>query len=157
MPAERQKPQEIHMRFIVTARPTESTAPADPNAPFNEELFMAYMKFNEELFKAGVLVASEGLNPGAGGASVVVKKGRRVVNDGPFAESKELVGGFYILEVPTLDDAIEWMLRAPSGMGFDDALDIRPLTGGGDLPPFIVDLIGKAAPEWSVSFLKDRK
>ncbi len=145
------------MRFIVTARPADNTPAPDPNAPFDEALFMAYMKFNEELFKAGVLVASEGLNPAGGGASVVVRKGRRVVHDGPFAESKELVGGFYILEVPTLEDAVSWMLRAPSGMGFDDVYDIRPLTGAGDLPPFIVDLIGKAAPEWSAGFLKDRK
>jgi hypothetical protein len=145
------------MRFIVTARPADNTAAPDPNAPFNEELFTAYMKFNEDLFKAGVLVASEGLNPGGGGASVVLKKGRRAVHDGPFAESKELVGGFYILEVPTLQDAIDWMLKAPSGMGFDDVYDIRPLTGAGDLPPFVVDLIAKAAPEWSASFLQGRK
>lgn len=147
---------ETLMRFIVTARPSENTPAPDPNAPFNEELFMAYMKFNEELFKAGVLVASEGLNPGGGGASVVVKKGRRVLHDGPFAESKELVGGFYVLEVPTLQDAIDWMLKAPSGMGFDDVYDIRPLTGAGDLPQFIRELIAQAAPEWSAAFLADR-
>lgn len=144
------------MRFIVTARPAEHTAPRDTNALFDEALFMAYMKFNEDLFKAGVLVASEGLNPSGGGASVVVKNGKRVVHDGPFAESKELVGGFYILDVPTLQDAIDWMLKAPSGMGFDDVLDIRPLTGAGDLPDFITDLIAQAAPEWSATFLKGR-
>ena len=142
------------MRFIVTARSADNTPAPDPDAPFNEELFRAYMKFNEELFTAGVLVASEGLNPGGGGASVVVQKGRRVLHDGPFAESKELVGGFYILEVPTLEDAVSWMLRAPAGMGFDDVFDIRPLTGAGDLPPFITDLIAQAAPQWSKSFLK---
>jgi hypothetical protein len=145
------------MRFIVTARPSDSTTPRDTDAPFDEALFMAYMKFNEDLFKAGVLVASEGLNPAGGGASVVVKNGKRVVHDGPFAESKELVGGFYVLDVPTLQHAIDWMLRAPSGMGFDDVFDIRPLTGAGDLPGFITDLIAKAAPEWSAAFLKGRE
>jgi hypothetical protein len=144
------------MRFIVTAHSSDSTTPRDPNAPFDEALFMAYMKFNEDLFKAGVLVASEGLNPAGGGASVVVKNGKRVVHDGPFAESKELVGGFYVLDVPTLQDAIDWMLRAPSGMGFDDVFDIRPLTGAGDLPELITDLIAQAAPEWSAAFLKGR-
>ena len=144
------------MRFIVTARPAENTPALDPNAPFNEELFTAYMKFNEALFKAGVLVACEGLNPEGRGASVVVKQGRRVLHDGPFAESKELVGGFYVLEVSALQDAIDWMLKAPSGMGFDDVFDIRPLTGAGDLPPFITDLIARAAPEWSASFLEGR-
>lgn len=78
------------------------------------------------------------------------------VHDGPFAESKELVGGFYILEVPTLQDAIDWMLKAPGGMGFDDVYDIRPLTGAGDLPDFIRDLIAKAAPQWSATFLENR-
>ncbi|HEY0963328.1 MAG TPA: YciI family protein [Pseudomonadales bacterium] len=144
------------MRFIVTARPSDNAFPSDPNAPFDEALFTAYMKFNEELYRAGVLVASEGLNPSGGGASVVVKNGKRAVHDGPFAESKELVGGFYILEVPTLQHAIDWMLKAPSGMGFDDVFDIRPLTGAGDLPDFITDLIAKAAPEWSANFLKER-
>ena len=144
------------MRFIMTARPGENTKPADPNAPLDEKLFFDYMRFNEELHKAGVLVAAEGLNPAGKCARVEVKKGKRTVVDGPFAESKELVGGFYIVDVPSLDVAIEWGLRAPSGMGFDDVLEIRQLTGEDDIPPELLELLKKAAPTWSATFTKSR-
>ena len=140
------------MRFIITAHPGPNTAPADPSAPFDEPLFTAYMKFNEEMYKAGVLVAAEGLNPAGKGAKVEVKGGRRSVVDGPFTESKELVGGFYLIEVASLDEAIEWALRCPTGLGFDDVLEIRQLTGEEDLPPELVDLIKRAAPTWSATF-----
>ena len=123
------------MRFIITAHPGPETAPAaGPEAPFDEQLFTTYMKFNEELHQAGVLVASEGLNPGGKAARVEVRRGRRTVVDGPFAESKELVGGFYVIEVASLDEAVEWAMRCPTGLGFDDVLEIRQLTGEGDIP-----------------------
>jgi hypothetical protein len=140
------------MRFIITTRPGDHSTPHAPDAPFDEALFTAYMKFNEEMHKAGVLVAAEGLNPAGRGARVEVKKGKRTVVDGPFAESKELVGGFYIVEVPSLDDAIAWALRAPTGLGFDDVMEIRPLTSESDLPPEMVELIKNAAPTWSTTF-----
>ena len=142
------------MRFIMTARPGENSTPPNPDAPLDEKLFSDYMRFNEDMHKAGVLVASEGLNPAGKGARIEVKKGKRTVVDGPFAESKELVGGFYIVEVPSLDAAIEWALRAPSGLGFDDVLEIRPLTGEEDIPPHLLDLVKKAAPTWSATFTK---
>ena len=144
------------MRFIITAQPGKDSKSPDPNAPFDEQLFSSYMKFNEEMYRAGVLVASEGLNPGGQGARIEVNRGKRAVVDGPFAESKELVGGFYIVEVASLDEAIEWALRCPSGMGFDDVLEIRALTGEGDLPPHLVELIRKAAPTWSAAFTQKR-
>jgi len=137
------------MRFIITARPGQDSTPADPNASFDENLFSDYMRFNEEMHKAGVLVAAEGLNPAARGARIEVKKGKRTVVDGPFAESKELVGGFYILDVPSLDEAIAWALRAPTGLGFDDVMEIRPLTSEQDVPPALVELVKKVAPTWS--------
>lgn len=138
------------MRFIITAQSSAETA-NDPQSEFDAELFKAYMRFNEEMHQAGVLVASEGLNPAAKGARIAVTKGRRYVVDGPFAESKELVGGFYLIEVGSLDEAIQWALRAPSGFGKDDILDIRQLTGAGDLPPDILRLIAEAAPTWSAA------
>lgn len=139
------------MRFIITAQSNpDKTAIQQPE--FNEELFKAYMRFNEEMHQAGVLVASEGLNPEAQGARIAVTNGKRYVVDGPFAESKELVGGFYLIDVGSLDEAVQWALRAPSGLGTDDVLEIRQLTGSGDLPPEILKLITETAPKWSAAW-----
>ena len=139
------------MRFIITAQPsTENPSIVQPSG-FDADLFKAYMRFNEEMHQAGVLVASEGLNPAAPGARIAVAHGKRYAVDGPFAESKELVGGFYLIEAGSLDEAIQWALRAPSGFGADDILEVRQLTGSADLPPDILRLISEAAPTWSAS------
>lgn len=140
------------MRFTITAQADAQTKPADPEAPFDVDLFKAYMRFNEEMHKAGVLVASEGLNPAVKGARIAVADGKRHAVDGPFAESKELVGGFYLIEVDSLEEAVQWAQRAPSGMGSDDILEVRQLTGSGDLPPEILELIAEAAPTWSAAW-----
>ncbi len=137
------------MRFIITSQ-AGAGAP-DAVQPFSTEQFVAYMKYNEALHQAGVLVASEGLNPAAGGARIAVRDGRRHVVDGPFAESKELVGGFYVIEVPTLDEAIAWALRCPVGMASAEVLEVRPLTGAGDIPPEFLELIRQTAPAWSAA------
>ena len=142
------------MKFIITAHPAPGAPAPDPAAPFDEQLFTAYMAFNEEMHRAGVLVASEGLNPAGKSARVEVKRGRRTVMDGPFAESKELVGGFYVIDVGSLDEAIGWAMRCPTGLGFDDVLEIRQLTGEEDLPPPLLDLVKRAAPTWSATFVK---
>jgi hypothetical protein len=146
------------MRFIITAQAGTDTsdAPTGTDAGLDEKLLTAYMQFNEQMHKAGVLVASEGLNPAARGARVAVRNGKRHVVDGPFAESKELVGGFYIIEVASLDEAIQWALRAPSGMGSDDVLEIRQLTGAGDVPPEVLEIIKAAAPTWSAQVWQAR-
>lgn len=143
------------MRFIITAQAGETQDP-DAGGGIDAALLTAYMKFNEEMHQAGVLVASEGLNPAARGARIAVSKGRRHVVDGPFAESKELVGGFYILEVGSLEEAISWALRAPSGLGSDDILEVRQLTGAGDVPPEVLEIIRTAAPTWSASVWQAR-
>jgi hypothetical protein len=139
------------MRFIITAQASAEKKTTEQQSDFDVELFKAYMRFNEEMHQAGILVASEGLNPSAPGARIAVANGKRYVVDGPFAESKELVGGFYLIDVTSLDEAIHWALRAPSGFGADDILEIRQLTGSGDLPPEILRLITEAAPTWSAS------
>lgn len=143
------------MRFIITAQPNPEQ-PKTEEPGFDAELFKAYMRFNEEMHRAGVLVASEGLNPAAPGARIAVSDGKRFVVDGPFAETKELVGGFYVIDVPSLDEAIQWALRAPSGFGSDDILEVRQLTGAGDLPPDILKLIREAAPTWSAAAWQSR-
>jgi len=145
------------MKFIITAHPGPETPAPNPEAPFDEQLFTAYMTFNEEMHRAGVLVAAEGLNPAGKGARVEVKRGRRTVVDGPFAESKELVGGFYVIDVASFDEAVEWAMRCPTGLGFDDVLEIRQLTGEDDIPPQLLDLVKRAAPTWSATFSATRK
>lgn len=142
------------MRFVITAQPGPNSPQPDPNAPFDEELFSAYMKFNEEMHKAGILVAAEGLKPDGNVARIEARKGKRSVVDGPFTESKELVGGFYVIEVESQDEAIKWALRCPTGLGFDDVLEIRTLTGESDIPPNLLELVRKAAPTWSKTFTK---
>lgn len=144
------------MRFIITAQPSADQQAGEQAPEFDAELFKAYMRFNEDMHSAGILVASEGLNPAAPGARIAVANGKRFVVDGPFAETKELVGGFYLIEVGSLDEAIQWALRAPSGFGSDDILEIRQLTGSADLPPEILGLIREAAPTWSAAAWQSR-
>ena len=144
------------MRFIITAQASGDKKATEQQSDFDAELFKAYMHFNEEMHQAGILVASEGLNPAAPGARIAVANGKRYVVDGPFAESKELVGGFYLIDVSSLDEAIQWALRAPSGFGAGDILEVRQLTGSGDLPPEILQLITEAAPTWSASAWQSR-
>jgi hypothetical protein len=149
------------MRFLITAHPgpakDEAKTDAGADAPFDEKLFTSYMKFNEELHKAGVLVASEGLAPTARGAHVVNVNGKRSFVDGPYAETKELIGGFYLIDVSSRDEAIAWALRCPTGLGFDDVLELHQLTGEADIPKDLVDLIVAAAPTWSESWSKPRR
>lgn len=145
------------MRFIITAQAGADRAEPDAGGGVDEALLTAYMTFNEDMHKAGVLVASEGLNPAARGARVAAAGGKRYVVDGPFAESKELLGGFYIIEVGSLEEAISWALRAPCGLGTDDVLEVRQLTGAGDVPPEVLDIIKAAAPTWSESVWQARQ
>jgi hypothetical protein len=114
------------------------------------------MKYNEEMHKAGVLVAAEGLNPEGKGARIGVRAGKRVVLDGPFIETKELVGGFYLIDVKSREEAIEWALRCPTGLGTDDVLTILQMTEESDIPPEMVKLIQEVAPTWSATWTKSR-
>lgn len=139
------------MRFIITSTTADDSK---KDAPPSDELFLAYMKFNEDLHTAGVLVASEGLLPGTPGARIVAAGGKRKVVDGPFAESKELVGGFYVIDVPSLEEAKAWALKCPVGMASADVLEIRQLTGAGDIPQRYLDMAATVAPRWTASAFK---
>jgi hypothetical protein len=148
------------MRFIITAGPEDTKAegaPVGPDGAFDHELFAKYMKFNEDLHKAGVLVASEGINPGKKGARIGVVNGKRTVLDGPFTEAKELIGGFYIIDVGSLDEAISWALRCPVGFDATNLLQIMPLTDLEDIPRDLHDLSAKVAPAWTASVTKPRR
>jgi hypothetical protein len=84
-------------------------------------------KFNEELVKAGILLAGEGLRPSAQGKRVRFSGRNRTLIDGPFAETKELVAGFWLWQVRSIDEAIEWVKRCPNPMPGDSEIEIRPV------------------------------
>ena len=99
------------MRFMLIGKATpESEAGILPKP----EAFEAMQKYNEDLVKSGILLAAEGLAPTSSGARVKFSGDKRIVIDGPFTESKELVAGFSIIQVKSLEEAIEWVKRAPN-------------------------------------------
>jgi hypothetical protein len=103
--------------------------PGDPKAPAGyASLFEDMGKFNEELVKAGVMLAGDGLRPSSNGKRVRFSGGKRTVFDGPFAETKELVAGFWIWQVGSIEEAVEWVRRCPDPMpGEASEIEIRPL------------------------------
>jgi hypothetical protein len=123
----KQKPKgEVTMRFMVIVKASkESEAGAMPT----QEMLTEMGKFNEELVKAGVMLAGEGLHASSKGARVRFSGGKRTVTDGPFAETKELVAGYWMWQCKSLDEAIEWLERAP----FDDTeVEIRQVFEAAD-------------------------
>jgi hypothetical protein len=92
----------------------------------SEQLLTEMGKYNEELVKAGVLLAGEGLHPSSKGARVKFSGSKRTVTDGPFAETKELIAGFWLIQVKSKEEAIEWVKRAPNPMpGTEPEIEIR--------------------------------
>ena len=114
----------------------------------SEELLAEMGKFNEEMVKAGVMLAGEGLHPSSKGARVRFSRGKRTVIDGPFAETKELIAGFWLLQVRSKEEAIEWIKRcpAPFGEGQDAEIEIRQVYELSDFPPEVQEAAsGEAA------------
>ena len=110
------------MRFMVIVKASpESEAGKMPS----EKMLAEMGKFNEELVKAGVLLAGEGLHPSSKGARIQFSGSKRTVVDGPFAETKELVAGFWLIDVKSKEEAIEWMKRCPNPMESDSEIEIR--------------------------------
>ena len=110
------------MRFMVIVKATtDSEAGALPS----EELLTAMGKYNEELAKAGILLAGEGLQPSSKGARVRFSGAKRTVIDGPFAETKELIAGFWLWKVKSKEEAIKWVKRCPNPMPGDSDIEIR--------------------------------
>ena len=91
------------------------------------ELFAAMGKYNEELVKAGIMLAADGLHPSSRGKRVQFSGKNRTVIDGPFAETKELIAGFWLWQVKSMDEAIEWAKRCPNPTGHEGVLEIRPI------------------------------
>jgi hypothetical protein len=112
------------MRFMVIVKASEESERG--TLPDQKDL-AAMGRFNEELVKAGVMLAGEGLHPSTKGVRVRFSGNTRSVVDGPFAETKELVAGFWLWQVHSLDEAIEWARRCPNPMPGDSEIEIRPV------------------------------
>jgi hypothetical protein len=110
------------MRFMVMVKATKESETGGMPKP---ELMEAMGRFNEEMMKAGVMLALEGLQPSSKGARIRFSGGKRSVIDGPFAETKELVAGFWLIQVKSKQEAIEWMKRCPPPMGPDQEAEIE--------------------------------
>ena len=127
------------MRFMVMVK---ATADSEAGVMPDEKLMADMGKFNEELARAGIILAADGLKPSSQGARVVFNGTSRKVVDGPFAETKELVAGFWIWEVKSLDEAVEWAKRCPNPMpGEEGVLEIRPFYGMDDFEHLMTDEI----------------
>ena len=111
------------MRFMVVVKATKNS---EAGILPGKDLLADMGRFNDELVKAGVMLAGEGLHPSSKGARVKFAGGKRTVVDGPFAETKELIAGFWLWQCKSLQDAIEWVKRCPDPMpGEDSEIEIR--------------------------------
>src|SRR5690348_2493246 len=106
------------MRFMVIVKATKNS---EAGMLPNEKLLAEMGRFNEELVKAGVMLAGEGLQPSSKGARVKFSGGKRTVIDGPFAETKELIAGYWMWQVKSKEEAIEWVKRCPDPMPGEDS------------------------------------
>jgi len=128
------------MRFMMLMIPKgyETTA---PGALPDIKAIAAMMKFNESLQKAGVLLAVDGLHPPSAGARVTFTRGKPKVTDGPFAEAKEVLGGFWIIDVKSKDEAIAWASRCPCSD--DGVIEVRQVQELSEFPPELQALVPK--------------
>ncbi len=121
------------MRFMVLVKATEES---EAGVMPSEELLTEMGRYNEELVKAGVMLAGEGLHPSSKGARVRFSGDKRTVVDGPFTETKELVAGFWLIQVKSKQEAIEWVKRVPNPMpGTEAEIEIRQVFEDDDFGP----------------------
>ena len=110
------------MRFMLIVK---ATADSEAGVMPSQQLLAEMGRYNEELVKAGVMLAGEGLHPSSRGARVVFNGTKRSVVDGPFVETKELIAGFWLIQVKSLEEAIEWVKRCPNPMDGESQIEIR--------------------------------
>ena len=125
------------MRFMVIVKSTPESE--KEGALPDPQLLLEMGKYNEELMKAGVLIALDGLHPSSKGARVKFSGKSRTVVDGPFTEAKELIAGFSILQVKSLEEAIEWVKRCPNPHGGDSEIEIRQVFEMEDFAPVLTE------------------
>jgi hypothetical protein len=119
------------MRFMMLMIP-KGYEKAAPSAMPPAEAVAAMMKYNESLQKAGVLLALDGLHPPSAGTRLSFSAGKPRVSDGPFAEAKELIGGYWMIQVKSKEEAVEWAKRCPAGDG--DIIEVRQVHEMSDFP-----------------------
>jgi hypothetical protein len=112
------------MRVMVMVKATEES---EAGVMPSEKLLSDMLKFNEELVNAGVMLSGDGLQPSSKGKRVAFAGDKRTVIDGPFAETKELVAGFWMWKVNSMDEAVEWVKRCPNPMNTPSEIEIRPV------------------------------
>ncbi len=112
------------MRVMVMVKADKDT---EAGVMPGEQLLAEMGKFNEELVKAGVMLAGEGLHPSSKGKRIHFSGSKRTVIDGPFTETKELIAGFWLWQVKSMDEAVEWARRCPNPTGAEGQLEIRPV------------------------------
>jgi hypothetical protein len=110
------------MRFMILVKADESS---EAGVLPDEQMLAEMGKFNEELVKAGVMLAGEGLHPSSKGARVRFSGAQRTVIDGPFPETKELIAGYWLWQVNSKEEALEWVKRCPNPMGGESEIEIR--------------------------------
>ncbi len=124
------------MRFMVIVKATKES---EAGGPPDTELLAAMGKFNEELVRAGVMLAGEGLQPSSKGARIHFNNSERTVVDGPFAETKELIAGFWLWQVRSKEEAIEWVKRCPAPFHGESVIEIRQVYEMEDFGPMMTD------------------
>jgi hypothetical protein len=124
------------MRFMILVKASDQSEAGELPS---QELLAQMQKYNEELVKAGVMLAGEGLHPSSKGARVKFSGNKRTVSDGPFTETKELVAGFWLWDVKSKEEAIEWVKRCPNPMDEESEIEIRQV--------FEEDDFGELTPE----------
>ena len=120
------------MRFMVMVKANEDT---EAGVMPSQELLTEMGKYNDELVKAGVMLAGEGLHPSSKGARVRFSGDKRTVIDGPFTETKELIAGFWLIQVKSKEEAIEWVKRVPNPTGEESEIEIRQVFEAEDFGP----------------------
>jgi len=129
------------MRFMMLMIP-KGYKDAQPGTMPDPSAVASMMKYNESLQKAGVLLALDGLRPPSEGARVSFKAGKAKVVDGPFAEAKEVVGGYWVIDVRSREEAIEWAKRCPASD--NETIEVRQVVEISEFPPDIQELAKKA-------------
>src|ERR1700688_3554514 len=128
------------MRFMMLMIP-KGYEKAEPGAMPSAEAVAAMMKYNEQLQKAGVLLALDGLHPPSMGARVTFAGGKAKVTDGPFTEAKEVVGGYWMIQVKSREEAIEWATRCPAGD--NETIEVRQVQEFSDFPADVQEAAAK--------------